>query len=1698
MDILKRFLRPRAIAVVIVATVLMLSGILGGIFASTLRMSVHADPVPPVVLGRYEIKKLPRKQIELGNTPTTTPSITPPGVAKLYFITDTGAVNVTTYAQRGTYEWRFFENNTATKPIYTYTVTVYQTTLTIGVPTSARDVVGTDGKIVADKIAYIPNIAVPGKDIIFPLPTSLVDKNGVNLFNDVTPVSKTLANLREDVINTSTWDLLTTALKNARKIAEDTAAFKSLIYSHMTIKFSAGTNKGGVVTDVAKRTFSITTAANRVTATYKLNDSTLKAEYTTPAFNVVATAGRDAEIVYQLPPTGFSDLTSASLNYNEPRTLPTPTLSLRSDEITKPNNGGTFKAYNFGGAVSTIPTYTYITVKHWNTITEDGKTAANPTTIYDNVIIDDSTNYKFTPQHAGAYLLTYHTTTMFGAGYTDNYGKADLDKGGIIRTDATGTAVANGEFIDYTPHSLFFVTYNSTKPKFNWSVPYAYYINTTSDASTLKDNEAKIDDAGYIITKAQPAQVATRKSSIAREKLDAIVDAKQSVAIVLEDNDLFDVKAGQILDRTGVTNNGYFDEAPNLSRYVPTEGLTPNIQTQVNDQQKFVLPAMLGHSNLPDGGRTLHYQIKLARVDANGTRVDINFSNHSDVKAPSTTNTKPTTFYYDPTQPFELDFGNDSADYQNGHYLAVFNDGVSRYGTYQLTVTVTDNQTGIPGLSNYGLDYTKYYSFKLASPEAGSTPLYDANTTAKRPTLTEINVDKTAYYTGDKISFSALNASDAYTLDVEVEYYLTYLDQSSTETNKNVVIKLDRDTQSDKGTITFELSKTNRTAGVTELFTALGKSANGNYLSMRIVAVAKNYFALNNQIDGDLQPIAVKWFDNAAVQNYVANPVPTDLPAGIDVKIQNIEMFTTDYGVNPTIGLKQNKINASDTTYSGAYTDDLPTMQTYWGKFFEDKPEQNKGEYKLPAIGVKYGSGSYQTAIALDLTSENGKPVRINGGSSVLTSVGTAPKYVENRTFEPDQMGTYKFSVTAINNGGNATVLIGEFDVEGTPSSAVKLAANGTARVGQPVTLPSADLNINGKDYEARGGLIYEKEGAQTQLANASYEIIGEHRGGTHGKWFPGLTFAPDAEGRWTFKYEFNVTIAGKSAEIKPAYYYLDVTGLADGDIAIQFDEYGYDHLTDEADIENYNVISDMVAFDTNAIGKDKDVDLTMADLNRGMVQVKEGTSLEDHSTWTADEYTFGRIYIPRMKATGNILNLSGFNMEDASRVTVTHSRDSGTFLFDSKDIGTDSNLVGKDWVRKNVGGNATYYWFEPTGVVKVPKPTAKVTGIEVAGSTVIGDTTAAAIVAAGVEWKVGFAYHYDVNTGTTEAPVIETRDATLYWNPTDGWWAFDYYDENYITNRYGRGNATVNPDIIPDGIYTVTYTVTYLGHSETFTYRVHVGDTAQPEITFTGDLEKDLFGATYEAGKTWFSFSTKDIRVNPNGGTITPQDGRAEYNFGDGYEHWYIAKKLRVTVRGPKGDVTVVTPNLSSTIAADDKNYVHPDPINTDDIRDYWRYIRPTDAMYATAPEIYDEYGFFLYNGARVIKGLTTAPVERTFKFWLADEGEYEVYLSIKSETGADSIPYKVTIKVNAKPVPNGPSPQTIWGTILIILSAGLLIGIVWYFVQSGRKTRFANANGGKKARGFGKAKPEVANTPMITTPETVDAPAPAPESEN
>lgn len=95
------------------------------------------------------------------------------------------------------------------------------------------------------------------------------------------------------------------------------------------------------------------------------------------------------------------------------------------------------------------------------------------------------------------------------------------------------------------------------------------------------------------------------------------------------------------------------------------------------------------------------------------------------------------------------------------------------------------------------------------------------------------------------------------------------------------------------------------------------------------------------------------------------------------------------------------------------------------------------------------------------------------------------------------------------------------------------------------------------------------------------------------------------------------------------------------------------------------------------------------------------------------------------------------------------------------------------------------------------------------------------------------------------------------------------------------------------------------------------------------------------------------------------------------------------------------------------------------------------------------------------------------TYRFNLSDSGTYTVNVSLfnpyVNQMVTESFDFTIDVTATNKNV----NLSTVWGIILVILSVGLLAGVIFYFVKTARETRFLDNPKAPKAKKDKKAKP-------------------------
>ncbi|MCL2569677.1 MAG: hypothetical protein FWE16_00545 [Firmicutes bacterium] len=252
--------------------------------------------------------------------------------------------------------------------------------------------------------------------------------------------------------------------------------------------------------------------------------------------------------------------------------------------------------------------------------------------------------------------------------------------------------------------------------------------------------------------------------------------------------------------------------------------------------------------------------------------------------------------------------------------------------------------------------------------------------------------------------------------------------------------------------------------------------------------------------------------------------------------------------------------------------------------------------------------------------------------------------------------------------------------------------------------------------------------------------------------------------------------------------------------------------------------------------------------------------------------------------------------------------------------------------------------------------------------------------------------------------------------------------DGNDLTNADPSLRAQpINRDVRVDGIYIITYTVTFQNVTATLEFRISIGDVAEPIFGFhtgiAGLYEDDIFNTTYVLNENdLFILDTNIIRVDPNGGKTD-------------FSHFYVASNITIEF---------IRPTDNSTVPVGSGTYdVHRLHATDDDIRN---------------DQIAAQRGF---DG------------RQEYRIRFNEAGNWRINFHIESEAGVPAFMTR-TIRVEMATPDTPVSPEQIWGIILIIFSIGLFIGIVAYFVISGRNIKFAGQTSKAKGASAPKEKPD------------------------
>ena len=1761
----------RKFSFLVIALIFVASSFLAGAFApiaALLSANVNTGAANKV-LANHNITNLPRESVALDSPMSARVPQMTDGFIALYRIENTGDVEVITrtasaslnvgsrsYDYLGQYEWRFYTDASATvqpadKWVHRHRVQVYQDNFSFEIPESSNYTFDKTGN--NENISWIPNVTVPNAPIQFPLPNKFIDKRGNDLLNKDTQNVVRLRELMlvgwEDVTDPRTWtvyDMPTTVTSAITTIAESDSLFQQFIWANTKIRFfgpSMAVNVGTTTFDhnasayndnyiytqnapvtigtttynnpdrELRRTFTPTASGTNYYAQYELVHNKVGAKSRTSMINVElmrnvnnAQDVRD-NIIFSMPPAFRTTAATSTLTFNQDFdfskqiSLPTlnvaPASEIDQDKMTSTEKAN-YKPIHFNNA-SSVSAYTFITVVHYglNSTTPTSPNPFAPNFTTGENIISEKNDYLFRPTLPGIYAFKYHTTTMFGTGFVFEDKTSSNVFNRVVRETINGNS-----YITYYPHDVFYVTENTVAPEIKWTVPYEYHIVTSADVTTHPAVLA------YNATK--PTHL------IAENDVIALADMAPSTDNI---HGIF-TQADRVLEHARnnktLSTRKHFDDIPDLSSYMP--GTSINAITQVSSKGKIVIPALIGHNNVGTSQKPhLTYVVSITRLDSDGSRrAPIRFDSERASEA-----NEGADMPYNPNRPLVIDFSSTDVKittFENGSGTPVtltrWNDEVSKIQRYQITVTITDNaNTVFTGMS--GTPNSETYSFDVVLDDRGtslglgeigtntSTNNFEApfNETTFNANIT---MSQTSYYENDVVSFRALDVYNANTHmdDISVEYYIMW-GTAPFVLNTNYIV-LDK-TYINERTVSFELNRNDAKANT------LLNAMSGGTLEIKIVAVAKNHFALTNQVN--FPSFALMTADAttpqldtvltiAEIDRFIrkdniwstTNTTGFRLPAGMAISSFNLKLFDITHGASARIGFVNDRVGgalgetlkdaealvAGDYTSIGASAPTLATLTTFWQTWFgsstESKAQQNQLQH-FPGITVAYPAGSRTliTTVEMTVMTPSGHRAAVSGGTTRTMPVAegsiATPELVRDRSFLPTEIGVHKLIVRVYNSGGYVSILTADFNVVGTPDTiALPKGGVSTLRIGERGQLPWVEIFIGGMAFKTDPDMKIRTAGAVigctgTTCGSGTHNHLDGKVVGTYALDFSSLGGSPIpaavgnnvifvAQDTYTVAYELNLRagdlntlpvadfdLAGgiQKDYIVTAFHTITVTGLGQDDLGIVFQEKGYLELDNASNLYNagttatpnnvsvseFNLLPQMVHTGT------RDITMSLEQLDQGMLWGGEANNNEH------DVYNFGRIFLPNMTAQwADELSLmyGEFDIASNSTVKITHSRNPSDPIFDS------SKKADKDKaITFNGASKATHYWFSPLGSVSIPKEDRRY----------VADTETALLARLNANGGAAGKHGFKKVDSLTEATYFWENTSTVPGTGNSQWFTYDSH--KYNTKRLQDSTVT------PDGIYTVTYTINFKDVESTVEFRIGVGDTAVPIIMLTESAEEALFGDVYKLDSE-FRFNTKrDLRIHPNSGNLTIRGD-------DGYyAPWYVARKMTVSVLFPGGVKNM--PLITSAGTANNGENIHFEPFSLNDIVNYHRTITA-----ANGADGMNEWGYATKNGQMIRDGSATRD-NREWFFKLTESGDYRITFEIESESGQRAYLTR-TITVETPKPSSKISAQVIWGTILIIISSFLLIGVVFYFWQSGRKTKFAGAGktpteGGEKSTG-------------------------------
>lgn len=1713
----------KRLALLGLALIFVLGSVFGGVFGTLLAnrfAKAASGDLHEAGIANYRIQQLPKKSYEVGDK-VPTPEIPDGDVCFtitrkvsdrdiVTWVSDASALaghpgangarvlvpGTTTFSLPGVYTYNFYSTDeyedlrmqtisgnltgmlmSGPMSFHSFSTTVYSTNFRIELPENDRDI--------------LPNITIPNPatalpghaqynansvitPVVLPLPKSMIDTRGRDLL-DIDPDNTDARDARREAYlpELMSADSAIVAAYPDRPAAGATTAAKiayffegatpkvtdakivEWIYRDSSITFFGNPERPQPVkgiADRANRTFIPITDGGQYYAEYKYENthSKISASYRTNNIIVerpVLPTGPSgitleqvpSQILFNpIPETSFTP-SEGTFRIGTEAALPTATVNIHEESKVQ-----------FDNAV-TVSSFTYIAVRwrprgsndrawRWIGQNADGSlyrrqdgTLGLPNTSTDEAKENDPrimriTDFKFTPSDVGDYQFWYYTTTIFGVGKD-----TDLKDRVHANTIFGGTSAAPRRYIKNQPFGNITIERDNRAPEIKWTADFDY---DTRAGATFKQpmfgNTYEKVGGG---TTTNPAEAATE-----------IVDRVRYRKVVTW---------GTPAD---------FEDVKDLSNWLP--GSTTASKTRIARGDDLVVPALLGDSN-STASNSLNYQLFLYRYHegvrsnnyvywSSGLNSGVGTLNGSDWRHNETfripfRNAGLTTFPHD------------------GHLLSRWG-GEKIEGRYDIMVRAYDSDNNISSQFQY--------TFEVIGSVDDS-----------RPVLSGLfNANQNEYHEGDTLRFNLPTFTDTYTddRDIEVKYYLSFKNGADilAATNPAPELKDGEDGVSIVGGIASVELDSNYEVGDYLLRELKREEAavrvHNGHLAFRIYAVARNYHAITRDINLDdagyeiakLQPRPITSTSNHPFFITVEFTEATiyDLSFGSAAYISEI---IRDYSCRQCLEATHDSdceeevrgkwTCAADCPVFGHAHDTLGPVASanpvvaegFSSSWYTNEKMGQDQEIAIPALRFWYGNDPLKPAqlystVTYSVTFDGNRrdvDTYVDGAlaygglwqgniaqqNNYIDDKGMVIGNLENndanqRYFLPMGVGTHYITATVTNAGGNISVFVGTILIVGTPQATSRLIGARTEpmRVGESQQMPTVEVTIDGKRYVTGTALGAGRDNANLLgfLVTADInENLGrqarvgtiEVRGRSENNSEPGMRnniFTPSAVDTYTFTYI--ITITDKiEFEIECA-----VCGT-DFDCAG-----GCDIQNTTTRITNIPALSPA---DSTPLTVRETWRIAVNPLDTVDMEIELDADLfQDRFDWMLDETAAGdparhrgdlNTYFDMKDAGNDAAAYKEGNYYDPSRANVHNfftdmlvSNTTGKLLEMS-----DEQLFGGLEPVETSGNTLPTQW--QYGRIFIPNYSkqlaSQVSGL---GADFTANANSWITVEKGTtklldtrlfnldddtnpDNKIDFSFSEEGYAWFRPTGLLEAQYASAMPENTPN--ALQWAKENAINKELWEPVAASQNNVLRvDGEYVVTYTIEYMGIEISKTYKIAMGDTRAPRITLLTPDDPDQLTKTYQVGDL-FKFNTVNVHV-------TGTRDASVFLFEDGMDSW-----LANSQNNDNFSITIMTYGGQILTPGDDHDY-----------------------------EIVIDY--------------TNGTEDHSFRF--REPGTYYITFRVTSPSGVpNSREYRITVEDDTKKA--ALAPEEVWGTILIIVSIGLFLAVIIYFVRTGQQTKFASA---------------------------------------